>query len=74
MKLVLTALAALIVTVQVVAAPPHAPVQPAKVEPAAGVAVRVTDVPLVKLAVQDAAQAMPDDADVTVPVPDPPLV
>ena len=74
LKFVLTDVAAFIVTVQVEAAPLHAPDQPAKVEPAAAAAVSVTDVPLVKLAEQDEVQAMPDGAEVTVPAPDPALV
>jgi len=44
-----------------------------KVEPAAGAAVRVTVVPLVKLAEQVAPQLMPAGALVTVPVPVPAL-
>ena len=44
-KLAVTDCAALIVTVQM-PVPVHAPLQPPKVEPAAGVAVRVTGVPL----------------------------
>src|SRR5437899_921839 len=47
------------------------PVQPVKVEPAAGVAVSVTAVPLAKLAVHVAPQVMPAGALVTVPLPAP---
>jgi hypothetical protein len=45
-KVVVTLRAALIVTVQVVADPEHAPLQPVNVDPAAGAAVKVTETPL----------------------------
>src|SRR5438034_9287516 len=48
------------------------PLQPLKIEPAAGVAVSVTAVPLAKLAAQVAPQGMPPGAIVTVRVPGPP--
>ena len=44
-KVAVTERAADIDTAQVMAVPVHAPLQPAKVEPAAGVAVNVTVVP-----------------------------
>src|SRR5439155_18310083 len=47
------------------------PLQPVKVEPAAGVAVSVTTVPLAKLAEQVAAQLIPAGELVTVPLPVP---
>src|SRR5207244_10324548 len=47
------------------------PVQPLKVEPAAGIGVSVTAVPLVKLAEQVAPQVIPAGALVTVPLPVP---
>src|SRR5207253_6682643 len=50
------------------------PVQPVKVEPATGVAVNVTAVPLVKLAEQVAPQVIPTGALVTVPLPVPALL
>jgi len=46
LKLAVTARAVLMVTLQVVPKTVSHPLQPAKVEPAAGVAVRVTVVPL----------------------------
>lgn len=49
--------------------PEHAPDQPANVEPAAGVAVRVTTVPHVNDAEHVAPQLMPEGDDVTVPEP-----
>src|SRR5438046_6701741 len=49
------------------------PLQPVKVEPAAGVAVSVTAVPLVKLAEQVTPQLIPTGALVTVPLPVPAL-
>ena len=53
--------------VPVPAQPP--PLQPEKVAPPDGVAVNVTDVPLLNAAVQVAPQLMPVGFDVTVPVP-----
>src|SRR5439155_25284011 len=50
------------------------PLQPVKVEPAAGVAVSVTAVPLVKLAEQVTPQVIPAGVLVTVPIPVPALV
>lgn len=49
--------------------PPQAPDQPLKVEPAAGVAVNVTDCPLAYLVVQTPGQEMPDPLIVPDPVP-----
>ena len=51
--------------------PEHAPIHPAKIEFAPGLAVSVTDVPTVKLALHVAPQLMPAGALVTVPVPAP---
>ena len=54
-----TAVAAVSVTAQV-PVPAHAPpLQPAKTDPVAGVAVSVTTVPLTKLAVQVVPQSIP---------------
>ncbi|HEY7539868.1 MAG TPA: hypothetical protein VIF11_06990 [Methylomirabilota bacterium] len=50
------------------------PLQPENVEPAAGVAVKVTAVPLVKPAEQVLPQEMPVGALVTVPLPAPALL
>jgi hypothetical protein len=73
-KLAVTAWAALIVTVHVPVPVQPPPLQPANVEPAAGVAVNVTAVPLANAAEQVAPQEMPVGALVTVPVPAPALV
>jgi hypothetical protein len=51
--------------------PLHAPLHPAKVEPAAAVCVNVTIVPLAKVAVHAVPQLIPAGALVTVPVPVP---
>jgi hypothetical protein len=66
-----TEVAALIVTVQgpVPVQPP--PLQPENVEPAAGVAVKVTTVPLVKPVEQVAPHEMPAGALTTLPLPVP---
>ena len=54
--------------------PVHAPDQPAKVEPAAGAAVNVTEVPEAYDSVQSVPQLMPVGVLVTVPEPVPALV
>ena len=69
-----TVVAAEIVTVQVLVPEQPPPLQPLKVEPAAGAAVSVTAVPLVKLAAQVAPQVIPAGALVTVPLPVPAAV
>ncbi len=58
-------------TVHVLAVPEHAPLQPVKVEPAAGAAVSVTAVPLVNDAEQVAPHVMPAGLLVIVPLPAP---
>ena len=63
-----TELAAFMVTMQV-AVPEQAPLHPAKMVPAAGVAVSVTTVPLLKFTVQVPGQFMPPGLLVTVPPP-----
>jgi len=68
LNVAVTLFAALIVTEQV-PVPVHAPLQPEKVWPLAGVAVSVTLVPEVKLAEQVAPQLMPAGKLVTVPLP-----
>ena len=70
-KVAVTVVAAETVTVQVPVPEQPPPVQPVKVEPAAGAAVRVTAVPLVKLAEQVAPQLMLTGELVTVPLPVP---
>src|SRR5881628_1809006 len=72
-KVAVTVVAALRVTVQAPGPEQPPPLQPLKVEPAAGAAVSVTAVPLVKLAVQVAPQVMPAGALVTAPLPVPPF-
>jgi hypothetical protein len=54
--------------------PEQAPLQPAKVAPAAGVALSVTAAPLTKVPEQVAPQSMPAGALTTVPLPVPALV
>ena len=73
MKVAVTDLAALIVTLQD-PAPVHAPDHPVKVELVFGAAVRVTDVPELQASVQSVPQLMPEGEDVTVPVPVPALL
>jgi len=68
-----TVVAALSVTVQVPAPEQPPPLQPEKVDPAAGVAVKVTALPLANGAEHVAPQAMPAGLLVTVPLPAPVL-
>jgi hypothetical protein len=72
-KAAVTVVLAVIVTAQVVAVPVQAPPQPVKVEPVAGVAVKVTGVPVTYEAVHAVPQLMPAGVLVTVPVPAPDL-
>jgi hypothetical protein len=72
-KVAVTVVAAFRVTAQVPVPEQPPPLQPEKVEPAAGVAVNVTTVPEVKDVVQVAPQERPAGALVTVPVPAPAL-
>jgi hypothetical protein len=73
-KVAVTAFAALMDTVQVVAVPEQAPVQFVKVDPALAAAVKVTLAFWLKLAEQVAPQLMPAGELVTVPAPVPALV
>src|SRR5207245_6847239 len=70
-KVAVTVVAAESVTTHVPVPLQPPPLQPVKVEPAAGVALRVTTVPLAKLAVHVAPQVIPAGALVTVPLPVP---
>jgi hypothetical protein len=72
-KLAVAARAAVIDNVHVVAVPEHEPAHPVNTDPAAGVAVRVTEVPCAMLAVQgvELVQLMSPTLDVTVPAPVP---
>src|SRR5438046_1785759 len=70
-KVAVTVVAAETVPTQVPVPEQPPPLQPVKVEPAAGVAVSVTAVPLVKLAEQVAPQLIPAGELVTVPLPVP---
>jgi hypothetical protein len=74
MNAAVTEVAAFIVTAQVPVPVQPPPLQPVKVEPAAGAAVRVTTVPLVKEVEQVAPQEMPVGALVTVPLPAPDFI
>jgi hypothetical protein len=65
---------ALIVTVHVPFPEQPLPLQPAKVEPVAALAVSVTELPFAKPAEQVAPQLIPAGLDVTVPVPFPAFV
>jgi hypothetical protein len=70
LKVAVTDCAAFMVTLQA-PAPVQAPLQPAKVAPAAAVAVNVTTVPLLKFALQVTGQLMPAGLLLTVPLPVP---
>src|SRR5207253_642564 len=71
LKVAVTVVPAETVTTHVPVPEQPPPLQPVKVEPAAGVAVSVTAVPLAKLAVHVAPQVIPAGALVTVPLPVP---
>src|SRR5262245_4978852 len=73
-KVAVTDCAALIVTVQVPVPVQPPPLQPVKLEPAAGAAVRVTAVPLANEAEHVAPHVMPAGALVMVPLPAPLLL
>ena len=69
-----TVLAAFMDTVQVLAEPLHAPVQPVNDDPAVAVAVKVTPVFKAYCSVQSVPQLIPLGLLVTVPLPEPALV
>src|SRR2546422_6784133 len=71
-NIALTVVAALSVTEQVPVPEQPPPLQPVKVEPAAGAAVKVTAVPLADAAAHVAPQEMPAGPPVSGPVPGPP--
>src|SRR5262245_44975835 len=73
-KVAVTVVPVFRVTVQAPVPEQPPPLQPVKVEPAAGAAVSVTAVPLVYGAAQVAPQLMPAGLEVTVPLPAPALV
>src|SRR6266700_7579318 len=73
-KVAVTDLLASSVTVQVPLPEQPPPDQPTREEPAAAVAVSVTEVPCLKACVQVEPQLMPAGVEVTVPVPLPALV
>jgi hypothetical protein len=70
LKVAVTACAALMVTLQV-PVPEQAPLHPANVEPVPATSVKVTTVPLLKLALQVLGQLMPLGLLLTVPLPVP---
>jgi hypothetical protein len=69
-----TVVDAVSVTVQVPVPEQPPPLQPLKMEPAVGVAVKVIAVPLAYAAMQVAPHAMPAGLLVTVPIPAPVLL
>jgi hypothetical protein len=73
-KVAVTDAAAVMAIVQVPVPLQPAPLQPVNVEPPAGAAVSVTDVPWPKLAEQVPPHEMPPGLEVTVPLPVPALV
>jgi len=73
-KVAVTVVAAFKVTEQVPVPEQPPPLQPVKIEPLAGVAVSVTNVPLSNEAEQVAPQSIPGGSEVTVPLPVPALL
>lgn len=73
LKVAVTFCAVFIVTLHA-PVPLHAPPQPAKLEPEAGVAVRLTIAPWLKFAAQVAPQLIPAGLLETVPAPEPALL
>ena len=74
MKVAVTVRVSVIITVQLLAEPLQAPLQPAKVESSLGVAVNVTSWASQKAPVHLAPQLMPPGSDATVPDPLPDLI
>ena len=74
LKVAVTVLAPEMATVQVPDVLEQAPLQPANREPGEGVAVKVTLVPIAKVAAQVEPQSIPDGVLVTLPLPSPPAV
>src|SRR5882724_5561686 len=72
-KVAVTLVAAVSVTVQEAVPVQPPPLQPVKAEPRPGLAVSVTEVPLLKVAAHVAPQSMPAGLLVTVPAPVPAL-
>ncbi|PYN71259.1 MAG: hypothetical protein DMD93_00660, partial [Candidatus Rokuibacteriota bacterium] len=72
-KVAVTAVSAVSVSVQGAVPVQAPPLQPVKTDPADGVAASVTTVPLTKLAAQVAPQSTPVGVLVTVPAPAPAL-
>ena len=70
----MTVVAALSVTVQVPVPEQPPPLQPVNVDPAAGVAVKVTAVPVANGAEHVAPHEIPEGLLVTVPIPGPVLL
>src|SRR5437899_1262843 len=70
-KRAVTVVLAVSVTLQVPVPEQPPPLQPAKVEPVAGFAVSVTNVPLSNEAEQVTPQSIPGGLEVTVPLPEP---
>jgi len=73
-KVAVTSLAVFMATVQEVKEPLHAPPQPEKIEPEAGVAVRVTSVPRVTTALHVGPQLIKLGNELTEPLPLPVLL
>jgi hypothetical protein len=69
LNVAVTDCAAFILTLQEPPVPEHAPLHPAKLDPAFAVAVKVTVVPLLKFALQVLEQLIPEGALVTEPEP-----
>lgn len=69
LNVAVTARAAVMETVHVVAEPEQAPLHPANTEPDTGAAVNVTEAPLLNAKLHNVPQLMPAGDEVTVPLP-----